>query len=127
MDSVPAQSGAPPQEQSELSLLSNEMVGLYKHLFGRGPTRVKTSYADENLIVSTLEDSLTPAERSMARMGEHQRLEETRLFFQQASRGDFIRTVEGITGRKVRAFVSGMDSEKDVAAELFYLEPAELH
>ena len=31
--------------------------------------------------------------------------------------------IERALGRKVRAFVSGMDTNKDVSAELFYLEP----
>ena len=111
-----------PHQQSELSQVSNEMVRLYKERFGRGPTKARSGYADENTLVSTLENTLTPAEQSMAEMGEHQRLQETRLFFQQASREAFTGAVEKVTGRKVRAFVSGMDSEKDVATEVFYLE-----
>jgi len=59
----------------------------------------------------------------MRDMGEHQRLEETRLLFQRASRKDFTRSVEQITGRTVRAFVSGTDSSADVSSEVFYLEP----
>ena len=97
------------------------MVRLYKELFGRGPTKAKTNYADENTLVSSLENTLTPAEINMRDLGEHQRLEETRLFFQKASRDDFVKTVEQITGREVRAFVSGMDTEEDVATEVFYL------
>lgn len=111
------------QRVSELLELSNGMVRLYKELFGRGPTKAKTNYADENTVVSSLENTLTPAELSMRELGEHLRVEETRLFFQRASRDDFIRTVEQITGRKVRAFVSGMDAENDVATEIFYLLP----
>ena len=107
----------------ELSELSNAMVRLYKELFGRGPTKARTDYANQDTIVTTLENSLTPAERSMAALGEHQRLEEARLFFQRATRADFIGTVEAITGRRVRAFASGMDSQNDVAAEVFMLEP----
>jgi uncharacterized protein YbcI len=109
--------------RSELSELSNAMVKLYKDHFGRGPTKVKTSYADVDTIVSTLENSLTAAEAKMAELDEQVRVEETRLFFQRATRDDFIGTVEEITGRKVRAFVSGMDSDNDVASEVFYLEP----
>ncbi len=45
------------------------------------------------------------------------------MFFQHASDAAFTGTVEEITGRKVRAFVSGMDTEQDVATEVFYLEP----
>jgi len=108
---------------SELASLSNAMVRIYKDQFGRGPTKAKTSYADNDTIVSTLESTFTPAERKMRDLGEHVRLEETRLFFQRASREEFVGTVEQITGRKVRAFVSGTDSAVDVANEVFHLEP----
>jgi uncharacterized protein YbcI len=103
--------------------LSNAMVRLYKQLFGRGPTKARTSYAGPDLIVSTLENSLTPAERKMAAAGDHQRLRDLRTYFQCISEPEFVREVEQITGRKVRAFVSGTDTEHDVSAELFYLEP----
>ena len=112
------------ERKSELLELSNAMVRIYKDQFGRGPTKAKTNYADDNTLVSSLENTLTPAERSMRDMGDPQRVEETRLFFQRATRAEFIGTVEQITGRKVRAFVSGMDSENDVATEVFYLHPA---
>jgi uncharacterized protein YbcI len=113
------------QRQSQLSELSNAMVRLYKHQFGRGPTKAKTSYADPDTIISTLRDSLTPAERNMAAMGEHQRLRDVRMFFQHASEREFVETVEQITGRKVEAFVSGIDTAKDVSSEVFYLQPIE--
>ena len=109
--------------QSELSELSNAMVRLYKEQFGRGPTKAKTSYADADTIVATLRDSMTPAEHTLARMGEHQRLRDVRQFFQHATEKEFVEAVERITGRKVEAFVSGMDTGQDVASEVFYLEP----
>jgi hypothetical protein len=37
-----------------------------------------------------------------------------------------VEAVERITGRKVRAFVSGMDTRRDVASELFYLKPEQV-
>jgi uncharacterized protein YbcI len=106
----------------ELQEISNAMVRLYKELFGRGPTKVRTNYAGPDTIVTTLEDSLTSPERSMVRLNEHTRVRDMRTFFQYAAERDFVGSVEEITGRKVRAFVSGMDVENDVAAELFYLE-----
>ena len=42
---------------------------------------------------------------------------------QHASDAEFTGTVEEITARKVRAFVSGMDTDNDVATEVSYLEP----
>jgi len=100
-------------------------VRLYKEQFGRGPTRARTHFAGADVIVATLEDSMTPAERTLARLGEHQRLRDVRMFFQHATEPEFRRAVEEITGRKVRAFVSGMDVHEDIATEVFYLEPAE--
>ena len=109
--------------QSVQALLSNEMVRMYKELFGRGPTRSRTDFAGPDMIICTLENTLTPAERSMAEMGEHQRLRDVRLMFQHSRERDFREAVERITGRRVRGFVSGMDTEQDIATEVFYLEP----
>jgi uncharacterized protein YbcI len=103
--------------------LSNAMVRLYKELFGRGPTKARTSYAGPDLIVSTLECSLTRIERLMVDAGEHERLRDLRSHFQHLNKAQFVGTVEEITGRRVRAFVSGIDTEHDISTELFYLEP----
>jgi uncharacterized protein YbcI len=87
-----------PQEQpgtsdqgqgSQLSELSNAMVKIYKEQFGRGPTKTVTNFAGPNVLITTLENSLTPAERRMAEMGEHQRLRDTRMFFQYATVDQF--------------------------------------
>jgi len=110
---------------SILAEISKEMVRLYKDQFGRGPTKVRTSWAGPDLLVTILEDTLTPAERNLARMGEHERLRETRMFFQYASVADFCDPVERLTGRKVRSFISGIDTQVDgLACELFILHPA---
>ena len=108
---------------SELADLSNAMVRIYKEQFGRGPTKAHSVYAGQDTVICTLEHTLTPAEQALARMGEHQRLRDMRMFFQHASEKDFKGAVEQTLGRRVRAFVSGIDTEQDVAAEVFYLEP----
>jgi uncharacterized protein YbcI len=107
----------------ELQELTNAMVRLYKELFGRGPTKARTSYAGPDAILATIQNSLTAAERNMIDLGEHQRVREIRMFFQHASESEFTGTVEQITGRKVWAFVSGTDTSSDVSSEVFYLEP----
>ncbi len=113
----------PREGQSVRMALSNAMVKLYKDKFGRGPTKASTHFAGPDTLISTLQDSLTPAERSLVAMGEHQRLRDVRMFFQYATEEEFRSTVEEITGRKVWAFVSGIDTEHDVSVEVFYLEP----
>src|SRR5829696_3189213 len=106
-----------------LADISNEMVGLYKELFGRGPTRARTNWAGPDTLICTLENSLTPAEKSLVALGEHQRLRDTRMVFQHATEGRFREVVERLTSREVRGFVSGTDVERDLSAEVFYLAP----
>jgi uncharacterized protein YbcI len=108
-------------EESALALISREMVRLYKEQFGRGPTKVATNFAGPDIVICTLEDSFTPAERKLAEMGEHQRLRDTRLYFQYATDREFRAVVEGALGRKVRAFNSGTDTAEDVSVEVFHL------
>jgi uncharacterized protein YbcI len=122
---MPQVSGGDPSAHSVRAELSREMVRLYKEQFGRGPTKARTEFAGPDTILCTLEDSMTPAERSLAEMGEHQRLRDTRLYFQYATEGEFRGIVERVLGRRVRAFVSGMDTEHDVSSEVFYLESSD--
>jgi uncharacterized protein YbcI len=109
--------------QSVLSAISNEMVRIYKDQFGRGPTKTRSHWAGTDILVVTLEETLTPAERSLRRLGEHERLRDLRLLFQYAEITAFCEPVERLTGRKVRAFISGFDTEVDLASEMFILHP----
>ncbi len=103
--------------------LSNAMTKLYKELFGRGPTKVRSAYAGPDTVVVTLENTMTQAERSMVRLGEDQRLRDIRMFFQHSSEPDLKRPVEEILGRRVRAFTSGIDTGADISVEVYLLEP----
>jgi uncharacterized protein YbcI len=124
-EATPDQQPGTERERTELHLaeLSNAMVGIYKDLFGRGPTKCRTSYAGPNLIVSTLENTLTRPEQKMADAGDHKQLRDLRTYFQYQFEDEFVGAVERITGRTVRGFVSGIDTRQDIATEAFYLEP----
>ena len=114
--------GAPDPERSVLTEISNEIVRVFKSQFGRGPTSARAAWAGPDAVTVVLEDTLTPAERNMVKMGEHERLRETRMFLQYASVGELCEPVERITGRKVRAFVSGIDTAIDgLCVETFVL------
>jgi uncharacterized protein YbcI len=109
---------------SLLSELAREMVRLFKEQFGRGPTSARVAWAGPDVLVAVLEDTLTPAERNLVRMGQHERLRETRSFFQYASIPEFCEPVERLTGRRVRAFTSGIDTEVNgLSVETFVLYP----
>ena len=111
-------------EPSLLQSISNEMVRLFKEQFGRGPTKARTEWAGPDVLIVVLEDTLTPAERNLAEMGEHERLRETRMYFQYASVREICEPIERITGRTVRAFISGLDTEADgLVVETFVMYP----
>ncbi len=113
------------REGSLLLSISNEVVRLFKEQFGRGPTKARTTWAGPDVLTVVLEETLTPAERNLAKLGEHERLRETRAFFQYASVREFCEPIERLTGRKVRAFISGIDTEADgLSVETFVLHPA---
>jgi uncharacterized protein YbcI len=109
--------------RGHMAALSNKMVRIYKDQFGRGPTKVRSHYAGPDVLVCLLEHTFTPAEKNLQAQGEHKLLRDTRTFFQYASTSDFIGAVQETTGRTVRSFISGIDTNTDVAAELFVLEP----
>lgn len=110
-------------EHGVLSAISNEMVRIYKDQFGRGPTKTRTQWAGPDILLVTLEQTFTPAERRLRELGEHGRLRELRLLFQYAEVSAFCEPVERLTGRTVRAFVSGIDTAADLASEMFVLYP----
>ena len=120
-DRQPSDAAAP---SGILNAVSNEMVRLYKEQFGRGPTRTRTDWAGADTLVVTLEDTLVPSERNLVKLGEHQRLRDIRMFFQYATVAEFCEPVERLTGRKVRSFISGIDTEVDgLSVEMFVLHP----
>src|SRR5215207_1724436 len=120
---LPAETAA-DRRGMQTAELSNAMVRIYKEQFGRGPTKAHTAYATDDLLICTLENSLTPSERNMLELDEHQRVREIRMFFQHAAEKEFVDTVERVSGRRVRGFVSGTDTHQDISTEVFYLEPS---
>jgi uncharacterized protein YbcI len=109
---------------SVLASISREMVRLYKQQFGRGPTKARTDWCGQDTLITILEDTLTPAENNMMKLGEHQRLRELRLMFQYASVAEFCEPVERLTGRTVRSFLSATDaSVEGLSMETFVLYP----
>jgi uncharacterized protein YbcI len=109
-----------------LTDVTNALVALHKEQFGRGPVGARTTLHDDNL-VCTLYDALLPAEQALAKMGHQLRVQESRLFFQVATREKFIAIVERLTGRGVIAFSSATDPDAGIAWEIFRLQPRDSH
>jgi uncharacterized protein YbcI len=108
---------------AELPRLSSAMVKLYKEQFGRGPLSARSYYAGPDSVICYLTKSLTPVEQNMRDYGEGQRLREMRMLFQHLTEPQFRAAAEEVLGRRVIAFMSGIDIENDISCEAFVLEP----
>jgi uncharacterized protein YbcI len=102
--------------------ISNAVVHIQREYLGRGPTKARTTVAD-NVIVVILEDTLTKVERGLVDAGDQDEVRRVRQRFQRTMRQDLVAAVEGLTGRSVLAFMSDNHIEPDLACEVFVLGP----
>ena len=89
--------------------ISNEIVGLYKEHFGKGPTRCRT-YLQPELVIVVLGEGYTS---------------EARQIWQDTMKERFVETIERLTGATVIAFMSANHQGPDLAVEMFVLDPEE--
>ena len=106
------------------SAISSAVVGIYREYTGRGPTKAKTTIAEDHVAV-VLEDTLLKAERTLVADGDRDTIRQMRRRFQDTMRDDMVGAVEEATGRKVAAFMSDNELDPDYAVEFFVLAPAE--
>jgi uncharacterized protein YbcI len=100
--------------------ISNAITKLQRDHYGRGPDSVRTVVGYDH-IICFLENSFVPVERTLIDAGETAAVRETRLAFQRAMERRFVATVEEISGRKVRAFLSQVSLNPDISVEVFVL------
>jgi uncharacterized protein YbcI len=108
----------------QLAQMSRAISRIYKLKLGRGPDRVHCHYAGPDAITCFLEGTLTPLERLLSTVEDHDRLRDIRLRVQDAVRPELCGVIERVTGRAVVTCTSGFDSRADVASENFQLAPA---
>jgi uncharacterized protein YbcI len=105
--------------------ISRAMVSLFKEQVGRGPTHART-YANSDLVAVLLEDTLTPAEHSLANDDSETLVREIRRHFQGTLRDRAVEIVERELGdRVVKAFLSDSSVHPDYSIEVFLLEHRE--
>ena len=113
-----------PQVPSPSAEISRGAVQLLREYTGRGPTKARTTIADD-LIVIVLGDSLSKGERHLAAMGKEEQVLGTRHAYQQVMRPALIGLVEEHSARTVVAMLSDNHLDPDVAVEVFVLDPLE--
>ncbi|MEA2407529.1 MAG: hypothetical protein QOE69_1648 [Thermoleophilaceae bacterium] len=113
---------ADPPPGGELNAaVARAVVGIYRDVAGRGPTRARVFFRDEVLVV-VLRDVLTTGERSMVRSGRADSAQATRDALQDVMQDALIAAVERITGGKVEVLLSSSQAESGLAAQIFLLD-----
>jgi uncharacterized protein YbcI len=107
-------------EGTKRAQIAKEFVQMHADYYGRGPTKAKV-YADGDLLAVVLEETFTPAEKTLIGRGEAEGIQDIRRRFQRVMGDQFKSVVEQATGRRVRAFLSETDLENDIAVEIFLL------
>jgi uncharacterized protein YbcI len=102
--------------------VSRRLVQLHKECYGRGPTKAR-SFTSDNLLVCVLEGGYHRSERTLVEHGRADAVAEQRQAIQEVLHDRFVGTVEEVTGRRVKAFLSATDERTEMAAEIFVLEP----
>lgn len=105
-----------------LARISNRIVQLHKEYYGRGPTKAKTYFQDD-LVVVLMRGGFTKVEETLLEAGRGASVIKQRMDFQEAMRPRFKEVIEEELGRKVSGFMSGSHQEPDLLGEMFILEP----
>jgi uncharacterized protein YbcI len=108
---------------SPLLEIANGTVHLYKQTFGRGPTQARARFAGSDILVVLLQDTMTVSERKLIALGEQGRVREHRALLRGALEEEMRSLVERMLVRRTLAAVNGIDTRRDVAAEVFLLAP----
>ena len=108
----------------QLAGISRAVVKIHAEHYGRGPDRAKTIW-QRDVIVCLLEEVYTPAERTLIQAGRFDQVRSLRTAFEDEVEPLLRAAVEAVTGRRVRAFLSQVNADPELASEVFVLEPLE--
>lgn len=109
------------QNDDRQSLISREMVALFKEYVGRGPTVART-YINDELVAVLLGKTLTKAEQTLAEDERPERVRQIRREFQAAMKQRAVEIVEDAIGRECKAFLSDHSIFPDYAIEVFLFD-----
>ena len=102
--------------------ISEQVVRIYLDTFGKGPLH-STTFVNGDVITTLLREVFTPAEKWMVSEGKIETVLTTRMHWQRVTDSRFRAEVAEVTGRNVISAISGFDAERDLASEVFVLEP----
>src|SRR5262245_2379681 len=111
---------AEPREAARA--ITREMVQLFAHRIGRGPTKARTT-ANTNAVLIVFQDTLTRSEQTLLRAGNGASVLANRLSISEAMRSEATSIIEAHTRREVTAYTPGLDPDANVSTMVFLLDP----
>lgn len=105
--------------------ISREITVLTKSLTGRGPTKVKT-YFERECILVLMREAHTTSEGSLAGGGRQRDVAQTRVDISEDSRAAFVEIIERNTGQKVVGFITGSQQDPSLLAQVYILDASPL-
>jgi uncharacterized protein YbcI len=121
-DTTLGQTAASAARGETLSALSDAIVTIHKHFYGKGPETART-HMHRDLVVVLLQGGFTRGEHTLSDRGHVHEVVQSRLAMQSSVEAEFRMAVESILGRSVRSFMSANDPANDLQTEIFVLHP----
>ena len=115
----------PEQATALTEAISEAVLDLYSTVYGHQRTTA-TTYINDKVVVCVLENMLTTDEQVLVADGEKAEVIDGRVAFQTDTEDEFTAAIEGLTHRKVLAFLSANQTVPGMACELFFLDAAPL-
>jgi len=115
-------SDSQPLRGGELNAaVTREVIRIQSESHGRGPKKA-FSFHNGNVLVTILEEVLSPAERKLAGNGQVEAVLKIRRLYQSTVAAELKERIEAVTGRRVTALMSDNHVEPDMAVEVFILD-----
>ena len=111
--------GNDTQGRELLPTISNEVVRILKHSFGKGPVHAKSYLLDDFLLV-VMRGGVTVAEQTMLDRGHGDLVRTFRQTYQNEMGEELVSAIEQLTGRKVVNYQSQILFEPHIVMEIFF-------
>ncbi|MBV9820031.1 MAG: DUF2294 family protein [Solirubrobacterales bacterium] len=108
-----------------LAAVTEAMVALHERYHGRRPATAKSLMMGSDLLACVMAGVYTDVEKTLIELQLSTTVQETRSAFQSAMQDRFIDAVQGLSGRRVVAFISNHHVGPDLEVELFVLASPE--
>jgi uncharacterized protein YbcI len=111
-----------PARRPELDrALSNAVARSYRRRTGRGPAKAQALHSDD-LVVVVLRGTLTASERALVADSRQDAVRRFRVAIHHAMTAELAGVIRKLTGCRVLTALSADDVDRDIAAEVFFLE-----